>query len=71
MVELVMPLFFFVGPIWCRLLAAATVVALQLGIATAGNYGTFNLLTALLGPALLIPPLRSTARSSLPLCSAQ
>ncbi|MGH7178656.1 MAG: lipase maturation factor family protein [Tepidisphaeraceae bacterium] len=46
-VELIVPLFIF-GPRLLRLVAFASIVLFQLGIAATGNYGFFNLLTIVL-----------------------
>jgi lipase maturation factor 1 len=51
-IELVLP-FFILGPRRLRLLAAAGFLALQVGIAATGNYGFFNLLSAILCVPLL------------------
>jgi hypothetical protein len=71
--EIIVPAFFFAASDHARAAAAATTVALQLGIAATGNYGTFNLLTSLLCLPLLtsgggatatasgVPPLTATA----------
>jgi hypothetical protein len=54
-IELVMPWLIFAPPRFARvrLVAALSMISLQLGIAATGNYGFFNLLTVVLCLALL------------------
>lgn len=47
-IEIAVPFLIFVPRRWCRLSAFGLLVALQLAIASTGNYGFFNLLTIVL-----------------------